>query len=484
MSETIPHWLTKQADLAPNKLALEIDEEISLTFKELYNKSKQIAQKLNNLNINPKDRIAILSTNSLDMLMTIHALSYLDAIVVLLNTRLTSSELKYQIKNSEATLLITTEELCQEKKLETNKVKTFTEIKELKQNVDKPLNESVNLNDIWTIMYTYGTTGLPKAVGHTYGNHWWSAISSGLNLGIHADDKLLSPLPMYHVGGLSVFIKSIIYGMSVYLLPHYNKERLSNVLHEKEITIASLVTLMLADYLDSLEGQTSPAKLRAILLGGGSVPETLLNKAKDKKIPLFQSYGMTETSSQIATLSPTDNIRKLGSAGKPLMPAEVKVNAKTNEIGEVLVKGPMVISNYFNNEEATAESFKEGWLKTGDLGYLDEENFLYIVDRRSDLIISGGENIYPTEIENTLLNHDNIKEVAVVKKTDDKFGYVPAAFIVLKNKNYKPDFSSYLKDSLAKYKQPKEYIFIDELPRTASNKVKRFELEKRLQSSK
>jgi len=241
---------------------------------------------------------------------------------------------------------------------------------------------------------------------------------------------------------------------------------------------------MLADYLDSLEGQTSPAKLRAILLGGGSVPETLLNKAKDKKIPLFQSYGMTETSSQIATLSPTDNIRKLGSAGKPLMPAEVKVNAKTNEIGEVLVKGPMVISNYFNNEEATAESFKEGWLKTGDLGYLDEENFLYIVDRRSDLIISGGENIYPTEIENTLLNHDNIKEVAVVKKTDDKFGYVPAAFIVLKNKNYKPDFSSYLKDSLAKYKQPKEYIFIDELPRTASNKVKRFELEKRLQSSK
>ena len=484
MSETIPHWLTKQADLAPNKLALEIDEEISLTFKELYNKSKQIAQKLNNLNINPKDRIAILSTNSLDMLMTIHALSYLDAIVVLLNTRLTSSELNYQIKNSEATLLITTEELCQEKKLETNKVKTFTEIKELKQNVDKPLNESVNLNDIWTIMYTSGTTGLPKAVGHTYGNHWWSAISSGLNLGIHADDKWLSPLPMYHVGGSSVFIKSIIYGMSVYLLPHYNKERLSNVLHEKEITIASLVTLMLADYLDSLEGQTSPAKLRAILLGGGSVPETLLNKAKDKKIPLFQSYGMTETSSQIATLSPTDNIRKLGSAGKPLMPAEVKVNAKTNEIGEVLVKGPMVISNYFNNEEATAESFKEGWLKTGDLGYLDEENFLYIVDRRSDLIISGGENIYPTEIENTLLNHDNIKEVAVVKKTDDKFGYVPAAFIVLKNKNYKPDFSSYLKDSLAKYKQPKEYIFIDELPRTASNKVKRFELEKRLQSSK
>src|SRR5699024_4091501 len=142
-----------------------------------------------------------------------------------------------------------------------------------------------------------------------------------------------SPLPMYHVGGLSVFIKRIIYGMSVYLLPHYNKERLSNVLHEKEITIASLVTLILSDYLDSLGYQISTAKIGASWLGGGSVPETLLNKAKDKKIPLFQSYGMTETSSQIATLSPTDNIRKLGTAGKPLMPAEVKVNANTNEIG-------------------------------------------------------------------------------------------------------------------------------------------------------
>src|SRR5699024_8804026 len=127
--------------------------------------------------------------------------------------------------------------------------------------------------------------------------------------------------------------KSIIYGMSVYLLPHYNKERLSNVLHEKEITIASLVTLMLSDYLDSLGDQISPAKLRAILLGGGSVPETLLNKAKDKKITLFQSYGMTETRSQIATVSPTKNIRKLGSARKPLTRGEVKVNAKTNEMG-------------------------------------------------------------------------------------------------------------------------------------------------------
>src|SRR5699024_5808479 len=198
------------------------------------------------------------------------------------------------------------------------------------------------------------------------------------------------------------------------------------------------------------------------LLGGGSVPETLLNKAKDKKIPLFQSYGMTETSSQIATLSPTDNIRKVGSAGKPLMPAEVKVNAKTNEIGEVLVKRTMVISNYFNNEEATAGLIKKWWLKTGDQGYLDEKKFLYNVDRRSELIISGGENIYPTEIENTLLNHDNKKEIAVVKKTDDKFGYVPAAFIVLKIKIINLNFYRFLQIIWENIKKPrKNILFID-----------------------
>ncbi len=484
MAEIIPHWLTKQADLAPGKLALEIDEEVSLTFSELYTQSKLMAQRLGTLNLNPKDRVAILSANSLDMLVTIHALSYLDVIVVLLNNRLTSKELNYQIKNSHTKLLITTEDYLENKNFDVEEIKTFPQIKTLELKEDIVLNELIDLSELWTIMYTSGTTGLPKAVGHTYGNHWWSAISSGLNLGIHADDKWLSPLPMFHVGGLSVFIKSVIYGMSVYLLPHYTKERLYEVLYERDITIASLVTLMLADFLECSDEDKAPEKLRAILLGGGSVPKGLLNKAKSKQIPLFQSYGMTETSSQIVTLSPADNIRKLGSAGKPLMPAEVKVTAKKNEVGEILVKGPMVISEYFNNQEATEASFTSGWLKTGDLGYLDEEGFLYIVDRRSDLIISGGENVYPTEIENILLNHPNIKEVAVVKQVDKKFGQIPVAFVVLAEKQFEPDLASYLKDQLARYKQPKAYYFIDKLPRTASNKVKRFELEEHLKALK
>lgn len=480
MAEIIPHWLTKQANLSPNKLATKTDNHKQVTFNELYTQSKQMAKQIARLNFKRNDRVAILSTNSLDMLIAIHALSYLDVIVVLLNTRLTSNELNYQLKDSNAQLLISTKEILEDKKLILPQIKTFDELKMLRPKSSTILNESIDLSEIYTIMYTSGTTGLPKAVGHTYGNHWWSAINSSLNLGLHADDKWLSPLPMFHVGGFSVFIKSAIYGMPVYLLTEYTKERLYQVIFKEDITIASLVTLMLADLIDYMEAERAPRKLRSILLGGGPVPKTLLGKAKDKEIPIVQSYGMTETSSQIITLSPTDALRKLGSAGKPLMSAEVKVDAKTNEIGEIYVKGPMVIDEYFNNEEATKESFKSGWLKTGDLGYLDEEGFLYVVDRRSDLIISGGENIYPTEVEEVLLSHPNIKEVAVVKKEDEKFGHVPVAFVVLEDKNNKLNVKTFLKDKLASYKQPKNYYYTDVLPRTASNKIKRFELEEAL----
>lgn len=477
MAETIPHWLTKQADLSPNKVAIEIDNSVSLTFSELHRESKLMAKKLATFNLKPKDRVAILSANSLDMLIAIHALSYLDLIVVLLNTRLTSKELNYQLEDSHTQLLITTRDIIDGKELVVPHTKTFKNLNNLNSEKDVKLNESIQLSDVFTIMYTSGTTGLPKAVGHTYGNHWWSAINSSLNLGIHADDKWLSSLPMFHVGGFSVFIKSVIYGMPVYLLPHYSKDRLTQAIFEKDITIASLVTLMLADLIEGADNRKTPKKLRSILLGGGSVPEVMLEQVKKKEIPLVQSYGMTETSSQIITLSPEDSMRKLGSSGKPLINAEVKIEAKNNQVGEILVKGPMVINEYFNNPQATKDSFTQGWLKTGDLGYLDEEGYLYVVDRRSDLIISGGENIYPTEVENVLLTHPNVKEVAVVKKTDDKFGHVPIAFVVLNDKDDKPDFKENLNDQLASYKHPKAYHFIDKLPRTASNKIKRFELE-------
>ncbi|MEI3605449.1 o-succinylbenzoate--CoA ligase [Pseudogracilibacillus sp. SE30717A] len=478
MSEHMPHWLTKQASLSPNKVAIETADK-QITFLELKETSERFARKLSSLGVKRGDPVAILSTNHVNMAITVHALSYLKAVAVMLNTRLTTDELTYQLSSSEAKLIITTEMLRDEKKLSHPYQKTFQEIF-LLQEKDTELATHIDLHDPFTMMFTSGTTGFPKAVVHTYNNHWWSAISSVLNLGLTREDKWLLTLPIFHVGGLSILLRSVIYGMTVYLMEKYNKKVLLYVLNEKKITIASLVTLMLRNLLDDIDETGFPSHIRCILLGGGSVPESLLKLVKQNGIPLFQSYGMTETSSQIVTLNMDDALSKLGSAGKPLFPAEVTIDCPDEAgIGEIWVRGPMVMNGY-KNEEANKKSFVNGWFKTGDLGHIDNEGFLFIVDRRSDLIISGGENIYPTEIENVLLELDEINEAAVVGKSDFFWGEVPVAFVVSKEKVAAESIQHYLAKRLATYKIPKEIYFIASLPRNASNKVLRHQLKSRV----
>lgn len=187
---------------------------------------------------------------------------------------------------------------------------------------------------------------------------------------------------------------------------------------------------------------------------------------------------MTETTSQIATLSAKDALVKIGSAGKPLLPADLKIiNPDKDDVGEIIVKGPMVTKGYFKNEAANKQKIIDGWLHTGDLGYLDEAGYLYVVDRRTDLIISGGENIYPSEIENALVKIPQIKEAGVVGVADDTWGEVPVAYVVLHEPISKTDILQKLSKQLAKYKLPKKIKFIDEMPRNASNKLVRKKLK-------
>src|SRR5690625_4794212 len=384
MEQTMQHWLTKQAELSPNKIAIETDET-TMTFQELKVASEIFAKKLVTLGVQKQSTVAILSTNHSYMPIAIHALSYLKATIVLLNPRLTKRELEFQLTESNTQFVIITEKLRAEKNLKHAKQKSFTEIETYFPTPTK-LATHICLSDPFTMMFTSGTTGTPKAVVHTYGNHWWSAIGSILNLGLHEADKWLLTLPMFHVGGLSILLRSVIYGISVYLMERYEQQMLYAVMKEKRITIASLVTIMLRDLLHELGDEDLPSHVRCLLLGGGAVPEPILKQVEKKQIPVFQSYGMTETSSQIVTLSASDALRKLGSSGKALFPAEVKINEPDQDgIGEICVKGPMVINGYFNNELANKKSFKQEWLKTGDLGYIDTEGFLYVVDRRSDL---------------------------------------------------------------------------------------------------
>lgn len=486
MSHTIPHWLTKQADLSPEKLAIKVHQGESLTFLQLKEKSMSFAKKLAQFDINERSKVAIFSTNCLEMVITIHAVSYLNAVAVLLNTRLTKNELNYQLKEAKVDIVIVKEKQPEFEELMVNDIVSFNDIEQSPECTNTRLANEINLSDPFTMMFTSGTTGYPKGVIHTYKNHWWSAIGSALNLGLHKNDKWLATLPLFHVGGLSILLRSVIYGMSVYLFEQYHREEVHRALMEENITIASLVTLMLRDLIDLLKEKKYPDTLRCLLLGGGSIPETTLQQVKEKQLPVFQSYGMTETSSQIVTLSAKHALTKLGSAGKPLLPAQLKIECSDEEsIGEILVKGPMVINGYANREAENKDSFLDGWFKTGDLGYLDEEGFLYVVDRRSDLIISGGENIYPTEIENKLLMIDGIIEAAVVGMVDERWGETPIAFIVTDNHDIDVNgIKKELSSTLASYKLPKQIHQIHTLPKTASNKVRRHKLVELLTNDK
>lgn len=482
-TETIPHWLSKQASLHPEKIAIECSDGSNLTFLQLKEKSERFARQLANFNIKKGTRVAILSTNHLDMITVIHALSYLEAVVVLLNTRLTTVELTDQLTRSRAEVLVTAESLGAEKQLSFAEQFTFKEVQELPERAVL-LADEIKLHAPFTMMYTSGTTGAPKGVVHTYGNHWWSAVGSAFNLGLHEDDKWLLTLPLFHVGGLSILIRSAMYGMTVYFMEKYDIATVKQAFLEKEVTIASLVTLMLHQLLDELGGQSLPDHVRCILLGGGSVPEPLLRRVEANDIPLFQSYGMTETSSQIVTLSARYAREKLGSAGKPLLPAQIRIDKPNDEgIGEIVVKGPMVFHGYDGLLEENKQSFTDGWFHTGDLGYIDKDGFMYVVDRRSDLIISGGENVYPSEIEQVLLDYPHVNDVAVVGKKDIKWGEVPIAFIVVEREIDEAHLMSFIANRLAAYKVPQQIIYQQELPRNASNKIMRHRLAKQLNNN-
>ena len=478
MQETIPHWLSKQADLAPDRIAIELDDGDTLTFKEMEERSKCFAKKLAQLNISNGTHVGILSTNEIPMVIAVHALSYLGAVGVLLNVRLTAEEINYQLKDAEAKMLLTADHLKAETdNIQVDLIQSFSEIDELKEK-KVTLCTELNLADTFTIIYTSGTTGFPKGVIHTYGNHWWSAVGSALNLGIHENDKWLIPLPLFHVSGLSTLIKSVMYGMPVYLLEKFDEKMVHHAIMNKGVTIVSVVTVMLQRLLASFDGKSYPESLRCFLLGGGPAPKPLLEKCAVQNIPVFQSYGMTETASQIVTLSPENALKKIGSAGKALFPAQVKImNPHADSIGEIHVKGPMVTKGYLKNEEANRKALSTGWLATGDLGYLDEDGFLYVSDRRNDLIISGGENIYPSEIESVLTRMGQIKEVGVTGKEDETWGNVPIAFIVKQTEVTTEEILTFAREHLAKYKLPKEIHFIDELPRNASNKLVRSKLK-------
>lgn len=480
------HWLDKRASLTPNRTAL-VDKEGQLSFAELRSGARALAERLAGLGIGEGSFVALLCNNGRHVLELIHAIHYLKAVLLPLNTKLTPRELVVQLNDAGASHVIhdesyagTAEQIGEQlSDIVCMSVSGLPKVVPLAAK----LAAEIDMDALNTVMYTSGTTGVPKGVKLTYNNHFASAIGSVLNLGLSEHDRWLVSVPLFHISGLSVVMRSVIYGMPIVLHEKFDPERMNAAIMEQGVTVVSVVSHMLGRMIDALGDSVYPDAFRGMLLGGGPAPLPLLERCAAKGIPVFQTYGMTETASQIVTLQPEYMLSKLGSAGKPLFQAELKIMEDGKEMpphvpGEIVVRGPNVTAGYLNRPEATAESVRQGWLHTGDVGYVDEEGFLYVLDRRKDMFISGGENIYPAEIESVLAGHPAVLEAGVTGMDDEKWGKSPAAFICLRPgfALTGQDVTAYCADKLAKYKRPTRVFFVDKLPRNASNKLLRREL--------
>jgi O-succinylbenzoic acid--CoA ligase len=355
----------------------------------------------------------------------VHALRRLGALLVPLNTRLTATEIARQLEDVDASLLVHD---TPERQGAVGAALPALRCISLDALVDAgppsstprrdlPLRDEIDLDAAQAIVYTSGTTGMAKGAVITNGMQWWSAVASALHLGLHDDDRWLACLPFFHVGGLSLLMKSVIYGMPLVVFERFDARAINQSIAGDAVTMISVVTVMLRRMLDDLDAAAAhggpgryPAAVRCVLLGGGPAPLALLEDCARREIPVAQTYGLTESCSQAATLLPADALRKVGSSGRPLLPLQLRVVAGESvaapgKVGEIEIRGPTVTPGYDRRPEATLAAFDDGWLRTGDIGYLDADGYLYVLDRRDDLIISGGENVYPAEIEAALLAH-------------------------------------------------------------------------------
>lgn len=474
----IPNWLWQRAKLSPDRPALS-GTEGKWTFKEMFDEAHTIARQLHSTGIRHGDRIALLGRSTEQTVLFIHACWLLGTEIVCLNTRLTAEELIWQIKDAEARKVIKDDGIPIQ--LTDIECLDYTVVRNMEES-DFPIMEYWEEDETLSIMYTSGTTGNPKGVRQTAGNHTSSALASALNLGLTDKDSWLCMMPLFHISGLSILVRSVIYGMETVLYEKFDAEKAALQISGGHVTSMSVVALTLDRIITVMETEKlqAPPEFRTMLVGGGPVPLHFLQRAKSCGLPILQTYGMTETCSQTATLSKEDAERKAGSAGKPLFFNQLMIKgaAAPGEIGEVLVKGPHVTPGYIGSHRGKSPLTADGWLLTGDAGYLDEDGYLFIVDRRADLIISGGENIYPAEIENILVAHPSVKEAGVCAKDDKKWGQVPVAFIVLNEAVTADELQEYCAQHLARYKIPQEIHFTEHLPRNASNKLMRFELKK------
>lgn len=435
----LDNWLAQRSQSCPDRTAL-VAEGAAVSYAELEAESTWVARRLAAHGVRRDSTVALTMRPSREQVVLVHALMKLGAVLLPLGPAMSEEERAAVIALEEPAV-----------DLDDPGQLTQTE-------ADLPLLGEHDMDDVACRLLTGGGSGAPHPVGLTYGNFLWSAVGSGFNIGVHPEDRWLCCLPLNHVSGLGIVMRSVVYGTTAVLHDGFDVDRVAAALADDGISVVSLVTTMLTRLLEARADLSGP---RAILVGGGPVPEEPLEEASARGATVVQTYGLTEACSQVTTLAPNEAHRKLGSAGRPLLTTHLRI-----QDGEILVQGPTV---------APGHSDADGWLHTGDLGRIDEDGFLYVEDRIDDMIVSGGENVVPAEVEKVLLCHPEVADAAVVGREDPEWQQAVTAIVVLEDgSGVTPDeLRRHCAEALAGFKVPKRVELAAALPRTPSGKLMR-----------
>lgn len=477
-------WLTHRARVSPHKLAL-IFEDRRWTYAELDAAANDLCATLTAAGARPGDHVAALLPNCPAFVFLIHALARLGAVLVPLNTRLTGDELRRQVRQADVSRLVCnahTADIAARLDVPTVNVQSAVAGPPPAAPV-RPLN----MDAVQAIVFTSGTTGQPKGAMLTFANHYHSATASAFRLGVDPADCWLLAMPLYHVGGMAIVLRSCLYGTAILLQSKFEAETTARALRQQPVTLISVVPTMLHRMLKNDPNVLASPHLRVILVGGAAMSPQLAEICRELNLPVAVTYGLTEAASQVATAAPDEARRKPGSVGKPLLFSAVRVadpdgnSLPAGEIGEIVVSGPTVMAGYYRRPDATRQALRHGELFTGDLGYLDADGDLFVVQRRSDLIISGGENVYPAEVERVLRGHPAVADTCVVGLPDPEWGQRVAAMVICTEPLAESALPNFCRQQLGGHKQPRLFKFVESLPLTASGKVHRDAVRRQLE---
>ncbi len=492
----------RRASLTPRRKALTF-EGTTWTYAEFLDRIDRFATVLADGGVGVGDRVAYLGLNHPNFFVTLFATVRLGATFVPLNFRLTGPELSFIVGDSGARTIVVDDahravidairdDLPCDRYLSSEAAADGWPAMDAALADAAPLADpaSVAAGDVAVIMYTSGTTGRPKGAMLTHGNIAWNNVNALHAIDMAGDEIGLVVAPLFHIGGLNVTTMLVWQkGGEIVLHRSFDPAETIRAIEEHGITNLFGVPAMFL-FMSQMPGFESAdfSSARVFVVGGAPCPEPLTKLYLSKGVPFAQGYGLTETAPMCSFLLPPDALAKVGSAGQAPMYTEVRCVDEENrpvaahQTGEICIKGPNVMAGYWNRPDATADAIDtEGWFHSGDIGYFDEEGFLYVVDRVKDMVISGGENVYPAEVESVLQGHEAIADVAVIGLPDDRWGEAVTA-VVVPAAGAAPtleELRTFAGEQLARYKLPSRLHVVDELPRNPAGKILKFELRER-----